>query len=295
MGSVLASGPVLHNKERLPSVIFRERCRHIAYLEADATQHPMSIMLDISRSKGCGDAGDKVYGLLGITAPLFKSGVKIDYSLPVEQIYRDAFRLYTSVTQRLELLKHCVLAKRSTGGPSWVPDWSMTEFAAPILSEQLSTGLSRAHFKYVATDVLEVVGIRCTTVRTVSAVASSAIEKALLIVPKWLEDLPESDLYINGESMITAFALTLCMNRTRERHPTIDFRTVSEFVYLLREIVCLDVDSDKHPIYSNREISNTIQKIRGRAFFTTEDNHIGTAPAGIQSGENYRMDILYLH
>jgi Heterokaryon incompatibility protein (HET) len=52
----------LHNKERLPSVMFRERCRHIAYLTADATQQPMSIMLDLSRSKGCVDARDKVYG-----------------------------------------------------------------------------------------------------------------------------------------------------------------------------------------------------------------------------------------
>jgi len=275
----------LHNKERLPSVIFRERCRHIAYLRADATQQPMSVMLDLSRSKGCGDARDKVYGLLGLTAPLFNSSVKTDYSLPVEQVYRDAFMLHTSITQRLELLKHCVLAKRSTGGPSWVPDWSITDFAAPILSEQLSTGLSRVHLNYVAPDVLEVVGIRCTTVRTVSAVASSEIDKALLIVPQWLEDLPKSDVYVNGETMITAFALTLCMNRTRERHPTNHFLSVLEFVSLLREIVSLDVDSDKDPIYSNREIANMIQKIRGRAFFTTEDGHIGTAPAGIQQGE----------
>ena len=275
----------LHNKERLPSINFRERCRHIAYLVANSSQHPMSIMLDLSRSKGCADPKDKVYGLLGLTAPLFSAGVKTDYSLPVEQVYKDAFIVHTCVTRRLELLKHCDLAKRSIGGPSWVPDWSKTDFAAPILSEQLSTGLSCAHYKYIAHDVLEVVGLRCTVVQTVSAAASMEIDKTLSIVPKWLADLPKTDVYINGETMVEAFALTLCMDRTRERHPTQHFLNVSEFVFLLQEIVSSDVNSDKHPLYSNREIANTIQKIRGRTFFTTEDGHIGTAPHGIQPGE----------
>lgn len=284
----------LHNKERLPSVIFRERCRHIAFLTADATRQPMSIMLDLSRSKGCVDPRDKVYGLLGLTAPSFNASIKADYSLPVEQVYKDAFLAHTAVTQRLELLKHCVLAKRSTGGPSWVPDWSKTDFAAPILSEQLSTGLSCVHFKYVAPNVLEVVGVRCTTVQTVSAAASTEIDKALLVVPEWLEDLSETDVYVNGQTMIEAFALTLCMNRTRERHPTNHFLSVSEFVYLLREIVSLDVDSDNDPIYADREIANTIQKIRGRAFFTTEDGHIGIAPRGIQPGEIDGLITLWL-
>jgi hypothetical protein len=39
-----------------------------------------------------------------------------------------------------------------------VPDWSMTEFAAPVLSEQLSSGISRAWFTYRETDVLDVIG-----------------------------------------------------------------------------------------------------------------------------------------
>jgi hypothetical protein len=275
----------LHNKERLPSTMFRERCRHIAFLSANAARQPMSIMLDLSGSKGCADPRDKVYGLLGLTAPSFNASIKTDYSLSVEQVYKDAFLAHTNVTHRLELLKHCDLAKRSIKGPSWVPDWSGTDFAAPIISEQLSTGLSRAHFRYVAPKILEVVGIQCTTVQTVCGVASTEIDKALLIVPEWFEDLPERDIYINGQTMIEAFALTLCMNRTRERQPTNRFLSVSEFVDLLRAILSLNGDSSNHQIYIDREIANTIQKIRGRRFFTTEDGHIGTAPVGIQPGE----------
>lgn len=275
----------LHNKERLPSVMFRERCRHIAYLTSDATKQPMSVMLDLSRSKSCADPRDKIYGLLGLTAPVLTAGIKTDYSLPVEQVYKDTFLAHAAITQRLELLKHCFLATRRTGGPSWVPDWSRTDFAAPILSEQLSTGLSGANFNYIAPSILEVKGVRCTTVRTVSATASTEIGTALLAVSEWLNDLPQTDIYVNGETMIEAFALTLTMNRTRERHPTNHFLSVSEFVSLLWEIVSSDGGPENDPIYSDREIANMIQKIRGRAFFTTQDGHIGTAPGGIQPGE----------
>jgi hypothetical protein len=121
-------------------------------------------MLDLSGSKGCADPRDKVYGLLGLTAPLFNASIKTDYSLSVEQVYKDAFLAYTNVTHRLELLKHCDLAKQSIKGPLWVLDWSGTDFAAPIISEQLSTSLSCTHFRYVAPKILEVVGIQCTTV-----------------------------------------------------------------------------------------------------------------------------------
>lgn len=275
----------VHNKERLPSVNFRELCRHICFLEADADTYPMSIMLDLSRSKGCAEPRDKVYGLLGLTAPLFSASVKADYSLPLEQVYKDTFLAHASITQRLELLKHCYIAKRSINGPSWVPDWSKTEFAAPIMSEQLATGVSRAHFIYEAPDILRVMGLRCTVVHTVSAAAPMEIDAALSVIPQWLKDVPDSVSYVNGQTMLEAFALTLCMNRTRERHPTNHFLSISEFVDLLRRIMSLEVGSNEDPVFSEREIGNMIQKIRGRAFFVTMDGHIGIAPDGIQPGE----------
>ena len=276
----------IHNKNKLPDIVFRERCRHISLLTANAEVFPMSMLLDLSRSKGCAESRDKVYGLLGLTAPQFSASVKVDYSLPVERVYKDTFLAHASITQRLELLKHCDAAKRNIDGPSWVPDWSVTIFAAPIISEQLATGLSRAHFAYVEPDILRAVGLRCTTVCTVSAAASMEIYEALSAVPEWLMDLPKPVSYMDGQKMIEAFALTLSMNRTRERHPTNHFLNTSEFVGLLQRIVSLEVGSNDDPVFSEREIGNMIQKIRGRTFFTMTDGHIGTAPNGIEPGES---------
>lgn len=107
----------------------------------------------------------------------------------------------------------------------------------------------------------------------------------MLAVADWFKYLPDESTYITGESMEAAFALTLCMNRTRERHPYCNFSSVSEWVEMLRQILRLTAASKADPIYSERETANTIQKIRGRRFLTTEDGHIGTAPAGAQVGK----------
>lgn len=275
----------LHNKDSSPSMWFRERCRHIVFLKHDMGSHSLSNILDIGRSKGCADPRDKVYGLLGIAPEYFSSNILVDYLRPVEDVYKEAFLTHLNATKRLELLKHCDLAERQVGGPSWVPDWSKTEFAAPILSEQLSAGLSRAWFTYVEPGILEVVGMQYTTIKTVSGVSSKVEDETLLAVKDWLEYLPDESTYLTGESMEAAFALTLCMDRTRERHPYSHFLSVSDWVDMLRRFLRLNKASEDDPIYSARETANTIQKIRGRRFFTTEDGHMGTAPAGARVGK----------
>lgn len=282
----------LHNKDRAPSMRFRERCRHIVFLKMGAADHSMSNILDTSRSKGCADPRDKIYGLLGITPPSFSSAINVDYERSVEEVYKEAFLTHLGATKRLELLKHCDLARRTISGPTWVPDWSKTEFAAPILSEQLSSGLSRAWWMYSPPDVFEVVGKHFTTIVSTSSIAPRVEEDTLLAVKDWHEYLPHGNTYITGESMETAFALTLCMNRTGERHPFTRFLRIAEWVRIMRQILRLTPDNNKeNPIYWARETANTIQKVRGRRFFTTATGHIGTAPGGARVGE-YRHPVI---
>jgi hypothetical protein len=152
----------------------------------------------------------------------------------------------------------------------------------PRQSSQLSSGISRAWYQEL--DVLEVVGKQYTTIKSVSGVASKVEEETLCAVRDWFQYLPGESTYVTGKSMEVAFALTLCMNRTRERHPYTHFLSVPEWVGMLRKILRLTAASKDDPIYSARETANTIQKTRGRRLLTTEDGHIGTAPAGAQIG-----------
>jgi hypothetical protein len=116
-------------------------------------------------------------------------------------------------------------------------------------------------------------------------VASRETEKSLLAVKEWFQCLPDGPSYITGESMEAAFALTLCMNRTRDRHPYENFPGVPKYVTMLHRILLLTTNSENDPLYAERETANMIQKIRCRCLFTTVDGHIGTAPAGAQIGK----------
>ncbi|KAM0215037.1 hypothetical protein ACHAQD_008544 [Fusarium lateritium] len=275
----------LNNKDTSLNINFRERCRHIVFLKYGTRGHSMANILDVSRSKGCVNPRDKIYGLLGITASYFSSRITVDYLRPLEDVYKEAFLAHLDVTQRLELLKHCDLTNRQIGGPSWVPDWSKTELAAPLLSEQLSSGISRAYFTYKEPDMLEVQGIQHTTIKSVSCIASKVEEETLLAVKDWVQDLPAGN-YFTGESMETAFILALCMERTQERHPYNHNKSNAEWVKTLHKMLSLTKDSRDDPFYSERETANTIQKIRGRRFFTTENGLIGTAPACTQTSDS---------
>jgi hypothetical protein len=277
----------LHNKDRTASMWFRERSRHIVFLKHDVSTHSLSNILAVCRSKGCADPKDKIYGILGMTPTSFSTRIRVDYLRPAEDVYKDAFLAHSHMTNRLELLRQCDLVGRELRGPSWVPDWSHTEFAAPILNYQLSTGISPACFTYIQPDILEVVGKHCTTIESVSEAASKTPEETLLAVKQWRLHLPKAKKYnMTGESMEQAFAVTLCMDRTRGRHPYSHFLSGAEWVGMLRRMLRLTEASRDDPIYSERETANTVQKLRGRRFFTTVDGHIGIAPAGAQPGES---------
>ncbi|KAK0705996.1 hypothetical protein B0T26DRAFT_725169 [Lasiosphaeria miniovina] len=273
---------------------FRERCRHIVFLQHGGETQSLANLLDVARSKGCADPRDKIFGLLGITPPYFRAGtaVVVDYRRPAPDVYRDAFLAHSRATLRLDLLKHCDLAAHDVESsdapsPSWVPDWSRTEFAAPVLSEQLATGISRAWFTHRG-DVLEVLGVRHATVAAVSSRAAAKVEdKTLCVVREWREQFcsPASGTYpLTGETLDQAFVLALCMDRTRERNPGNHNLDEAQWVAMLRRIVRLGEGEDAAALYAEREIANTIQKVRGRRFFRTADGLFGTAPAGVQVG-----------
>jgi hypothetical protein len=135
---------------------------------------------------------------------------------------------------------------------------------------------------YEEPDVLEAVGRQHTTIKSVSSLASKLEQEILLAVRDWFQHLPDKTPYITGESMEVAFALTLCMNRTRE-HPYTHFLSVPQWVGILRKFLCLTTASQDDPIYFTIETTNTIQKNHGRRFFTTEDRFIGTAPSSART------------
>ena len=78
------------------------------------------------KSRKCGDPRDKVFAILAICKDLKSEDVKIDYSVPVAQVYSEVARFIITRDRNLKLLSACQsYGSKIAGLPSWVPDWNI--------------------------------------------------------------------------------------------------------------------------------------------------------------------------
>lgn len=96
--------------------------------------------LCVRRPADATDPRDKVFSLLGVVKehfvgePELPAGedVVIDYSRPVEEVYKDVVRHIVRKTNSLDVLCACQNPDRDDGLPSWAPDWKVKRTNGPI-------------------------------------------------------------------------------------------------------------------------------------------------------------------
>jgi hypothetical protein len=97
--------------------------------EKGVSEMPLIEMLVSTRTFFSTDPRDRFFALLGLLSPLDSVGVKVDYSLPCEELYAN-WAVHYLVTEKnlllLSLLEHSPASELSL--PSWVPDWSCAPF-----------------------------------------------------------------------------------------------------------------------------------------------------------------------
>lgn len=79
------------------------------------------------------DLRDKVYAALGMATGLEPGAFRVDYSLPVHEVFTDVPRYFLTHGHDLGWLGYCHLLDKEAvvaGLPSWVPDWTHTEYIA---------------------------------------------------------------------------------------------------------------------------------------------------------------------
>ncbi|KAH9208830.1 heterokaryon incompatibility protein-domain-containing protein [Leptodontidium sp. 2 PMI_412] len=77
-------------------------------------------ILHSTQDTKCLDPRDRLYAILGIIED--KEDVEIDYSIPVEQVYRNWAEKRIRRTNTLDILSACADSSRLGDLPSWVPD-----------------------------------------------------------------------------------------------------------------------------------------------------------------------------
>lgn len=239
----------------------------------------------MTRSALCTDPRDRIYGILGLAPPQYVNTLKPDYALPVGKVYKGTSLAELSTSDTLNLLCHCDLRQQSTDAPSWVPNWSLNRPSRIVGSDTgfLTSGRSRSYAEYVSPSSLAVQAVICGTVMSVTSPCREEVT-SLEIISAWAPPQVDRTQYVNGESMLDAFLLTLCAGEVADcttlyQRPTLDDLRSAFAARGASQSMMNDAGA------SARVLSRLSAWLLGRVFVMTKGGYIGLAPCGTQIGD----------
>jgi hypothetical protein len=163
-------------------------------------QHTISVVHSIDAADGsdfrklgsaarraCQDPRDRVYGVLALMATALSQQLTPDYTVPESVVYQQLCIRHIEMTKRLEL----PFAFRSArdGWRSWVPDfWNGNPFIdnEPAYSASLH---SSAHYRFISSDGLEVIGIEHGRVAFVHEEKAFQAEEIPKVLSSWYQQV----------------------------------------------------------------------------------------------------------
>ncbi|KAI1398394.1 heterokaryon incompatibility protein-domain-containing protein [Hypoxylon fuscum] len=282
----------LYSKERLPRSGLRQLVLDCVRISEDHQGKPFMVLMENSRLQQCFDLKDKVYGMLGLAPRLFAKKICPAYSddVSVADAFKDVFLKHLDHVRRWELFG-CEMADRKIGGPSWVPDWAAPDVPGWGSRQQYTSGNSRIHFEFRSPSTLIVTGVQCAVVSTVNeAVTSGDPAKDMNIVQSWQPEGLYDKAYVNGDSLLNAYAVTLLQFRLRDRWPNNHYMPKLEDwksqkqappMFGTQAIHTGDARFDRSISLSHRAYNCVLRRL----LFTTSEGYIGLAPIGTRPGD----------
>ncbi|KAI8945012.1 heterokaryon incompatibility protein-domain-containing protein [Xylaria longipes] len=242
-----------------------------------------------ARWRGCSDARDKVYGLLGVCSPALARKITPKYSQSVGSLYRDTFLVYLEHSRRLEMLEDCEFGVSAIDAPSWVPDWSVEQRLERMFAECSASGTSCAEAKYIAPGLLEVTGVTCGEVGEMKSPMAweSPQGPPYRELVEWVRSCQPQDAahkkYVTGETLQEAYVTAICLGQTRERVPESRYPFAKEW----KEILLPDDLAGSADVLGGAHIHvrTVIRHLKGMAFVTTSQGRVGLAPAATRLGD----------
>ena len=123
------------------------------------------------RDRVCMNPRDKIYGILGMLSAYERSGILVDYALPVGHVFINVVDYLLSTTRRLDVIRsaiHLLDHIPTVNLPSWTPDWSYNTRVKPMRNEDrpfAASGQTDAKFAFANRHKqLEISGIAIDTI-----------------------------------------------------------------------------------------------------------------------------------
>ena len=296
----------LFAKVHLPSESFRWRLsdlRDMLSPEYAGAKDPLSGTLLRYVSRECSDPHDKVYALLSLCTPRFRQRIEVDYDSPVMDVYVNTNVAYIEHTRRLGLLRRSSLGFGLNDCPSWVLDFCQKARYSQYPQNQFSMAMSSAHAQYVHPNLLEVLGVKCASVKEVSVPAlgrtaeeqGSPIQTSLKAVRSWEPNDLFTGTYVTGESLLDAYSKILVAFYLAERFPMYELDDLARWKLQESDNALFGEKARAGASDTNRLSAQeryALSLIHGRTFITCNEGYIGLGPTQAQKGMSFRHCLL---
>ncbi|KAL9618636.1 MAG: hypothetical protein Q9160_006677 [Pyrenula sp. 1 TL-2023] len=245
------------------------------------TQHLIITLLG-GQCRKCEDQRDKIYGILSLAPRAFAEKITVNYTLTAAQVYTDFMLRHLNHTSRFDLLPYCSANESRARVPSWVPDWSkVRKSAVSDLYNFQAAGLSTAVFHHGTFNILNVVGVECATINSVSEPIHD--RDGAINVLKGYEpvDLLTAS-YVNGESSIDSWLRMMLLDLCRERFPEhSSFQRISN----LRESSLEQSIGREFQLRPEMLPQDLVAHISTGSLITTNEKHFGFSPSMAKPGD----------
>ena len=263
--------------------------RELAGFQRSSPFHALTRATTLSQ---CEEPRDRIYALLGIATPEFSRAMTVDYSLPVAQIYKQAFIANVDVRRDLALLAHCSPLNRNYDSPSWVPDWTSQSNRPWLMDDHAASGRSEASVQFERPNCLVVQGVHCAKIKRVGApcgcneltATRRDVLQLLSIIRSWTPEAVDEGSYISQEPKNHAYILTLLQGGL-QGFCNINNLEWTEAYKSFSDIISRHDDNDQSEATLDgvfvAELTNSCQ---GSCFFETEEGFYGLANPGLEPG-----------
>ena len=273
---------LLYEKRNIPQMLslILTRIMPIARILKSGTT--IDSLLEGGRNLQCSDPRDRVYGMLSLAPPLFASRIQPRYSLPLSEVYKDAFLVNLGLSQRMDQLLYCRLVGCLDNWPSWLPNWGLNSPDFTRFTHGSASRISAAHAQYIHPRTLEVIGKECATVISVGKMAHGTNDEVVEIIRKSEPKILLAQYMKSDETRLDAYVDVLHLGNLKERRPHSSVASMEE----AREEY-LALISKSNPT-DNRQATTylELEALMSKSIITTHEGHIGLAVPEVELGKS---------
>lgn len=264
----------------------------------------LGALIETTQQCKCSDPRDRVYAVLNMLTTFERyANIKPDYTKTVGQVYRDVVLSILECTGKIIILGHCEMQEQplessdSLQIPSWVPDWRFPRHTRQMGAEYASCDSSAEASN--ENDVLRVMGTYVARISHVEKISCDSMPSLMSAIQGFSQNiLPDvtSASYVSGGSKLDAYCRTLCVNFFASEYlPPLALMSGYQMPGYQESREWLS--SILSPPETDMEIDSNVASgyepylrwvgyyTRGMSLFTTEEGHIGLAPAAAKLGD----------